>query len=421
MPSKLFTKNFVLLVAGQALSLFGNCILDFALSMYILEATGSAALFAGFLSVSLLPMILLSPLGGVLADRANKRNIMVFLDLASGVVVLFSALCLDRGNPLAVIGGTLVLLSVLGAFESPTVQASVPQILNGDNIIRGNAVVNQITALSTLVGPFAGSMLYTAFGLKPVMYAGVVCFFLTAFSECFLHIPALPQQESGSVLSIIREDLRSSARYIYRENTSILKTLLFVSLIAFFIQGAALIGLPYLVRNILGLSAAYYGAVESILGLAGLLGSLAAGAMVTRFRIRNLNRLVLAMGLFLFPIGVSFLLPAPVYLRYGVLLCFFALIQAFASFFSVFGLSVIQQLTPEHMLGKIMSFAATITLCAQPLSQMLYGAAFDGCAQAVYWVLIPTGLILCIAACAARQFFCRVEQQGGWASQRDPA
>ena len=85
---QLFTRNFTLLLLGQASSLLGNYTLRFALSMFVLEETGSAATFAGILAVSMVPTILLSPLGGVLADRANRRNIMVALDTLSGLAVL---------------------------------------------------------------------------------------------------------------------------------------------------------------------------------------------------------------------------------------------------------------------------------------------------------------------------------------------
>lgn len=67
-------------------------------------------------------------------------------------------------------------MPVLGAFESPTVQACVPQMLSGANVIKGNAVVNQVAAVAALIAPILGSILYTAFGLKPVLYAGVLCY-----------------------------------------------------------------------------------------------------------------------------------------------------------------------------------------------------------------------------------------------------
>lgn len=84
MTQKLFTKNFTLLILGQLTSLFGNYILRLALSMYVLEITGSATTFATVLSIATIPTILLSPLGGILADRANRRNIMVTLDALTG-------------------------------------------------------------------------------------------------------------------------------------------------------------------------------------------------------------------------------------------------------------------------------------------------------------------------------------------------
>ena len=88
MTEKLFTKNFTLLILGQLTSLFGNFILKLALSMYVLEVTGSAAIFAGILSAATIPTILLSPLGGILADRADRRNIMVALNALTGISVL---------------------------------------------------------------------------------------------------------------------------------------------------------------------------------------------------------------------------------------------------------------------------------------------------------------------------------------------
>lgn len=101
MTQKLFTRNFTLLILGQITSLFGNFILKLALSMYVLEATGSAAIFAGILSAATIPTILLSPLGGILADRVNKRTIMVVLDTLTGISVLCTAIFLSEKMPLS--------------------------------------------------------------------------------------------------------------------------------------------------------------------------------------------------------------------------------------------------------------------------------------------------------------------------------
>lgn len=175
MNQKLFTGNFILLILGQLSSLFGNFILKLALSMYVLDATGSAAVFAGILSAAVIPTIILSPLGGILADRADRRNVMVALDVLTGLSVLGAALFLTERNSITVICVLLVILSILGAFETPTVQACIPTMLEGDNIMKGNAIVNQTASFSYLIAPMLGGVLYSIIGLKPVMYASVVC------------------------------------------------------------------------------------------------------------------------------------------------------------------------------------------------------------------------------------------------------
>ena len=72
---KAFNRNFILMIIGQIISLFGNAILRFSLSLYVLQVTGSASIFATILAVSILPTILLSPFGGILADRVSRRSI----------------------------------------------------------------------------------------------------------------------------------------------------------------------------------------------------------------------------------------------------------------------------------------------------------------------------------------------------------
>lgn len=277
MEGKLFTKNFVLLVLGQASSLFGNYILRLALSMYVLEETGSAAVFAGILSIATVPTILLSPLGGILSDRADRRKVMVALDTLTGTAVFCAAVPLSGENALVVISVLLVVLSVLGAFETPTVQACIPQMLSGDNIIRGNAVVNQVASVSYLIAPMLGGILYAAFGLKPVMYASVACFFLTALFECFIRLGYQHRDYQGNVLAMVRDDFSHSLRFMTKEQPGIVRMLILAALSRFFVMGVTLVGLPFIVRTLLGLDAKYYGGAESALAVATILGSIAAG------------------------------------------------------------------------------------------------------------------------------------------------
>ena len=406
---KLFTRNFTLLILGQVSSLTGNYTLKFALSMYVLEQTGSASIFAGMLSAALLPTVLLSPFGGILADRANRKHIMVALDALSGLSVLAAGLLLPLGRELWVIGALLVLLSVLAAFESPTVQACVPQMVSPQNLVQGNAVVSQVSAVTSLVTPFWGSLFYTAFGIGPVFAAAVVCFWLTALLECMIHLEYQKPPRTAGIGAIVREDLAVSVHFLRREQPDILKLLLLAALAGMFVSGTAVVGFPYLVRTVLGLSATYYGAAESAMGAAAILGSLCAGLLGKKLRVRDMAAIFLSFGLSLFPIGFSFLLPVGRMARYGVLLFFFCVCQLGVCIFSTYAITLIQQRTPEQLMGKVMSCVFTLSMCAQPVGQLVYGALFDCFSDSVYWVLIPTGMLICLIAVASRGFLKRME------------
>lgn len=411
MTQKLFTKNFVLLIMGQLTSLFGNFILKLALSMYVLEVTGSAAIFAGILSVATIPTIIFSPLGGILADRADRRNIMVALDGLTGVSVLCATLLLSESNALTVISALLVILSVLGAFETPTVQACIPTMLQGDNIMKGNAVVNQIASLSYLVAPMLGGVLYAVFGLKPVMYASIVCFFITALFECFIKLSYQHSESKGGILSVVKQDFLSSMRYISKEQTNIAKMLLLTAFSRFFVMGITIVGLPFIVRTVLGLNAQYYGAAESSLAIATILGSVAAGLLTEKLKIHRLAILLASMGVFIIPAGIVFLCPVDSIIKYVVTIVSFCGMQITISIFSIFAVSLIQQRTPNHLIGKVMAYTSTVTLCVQPIGQIVYGFLFDRFRNMIYLCLIPTGIIVCVIGLSAIGFFKNMEKE----------
>ena len=409
MKQKLFTRNFIFLIAGQISSLIGNNTLKFALSMYVLERTGSASVFAGLLALSMIPTILLSPFGGILADRANRRNIMVALDTLSGLSVLIAGFAMASGQDIPVIGTLLVVLSVLGAFESPTVQACIPQMLSGENIIKGNAVVNQVASIASLVTPFLGSVFYTALGIRPVFYAAVICFFVTALFECFIRLDYKKPARATGIFTVIREDFAVSIHFLRREQPGILKLLLLAAAVSLFVAGTAVVGFPYLVRTVLGLSAAHYGAAESAMGVASILGSLCVVALAKKMRPRHLVIVLVFFGLCLIPCGIAFLLPLRTFTRYIILLIMFCACQLGCSLFSTYAISMIQERTPEHLMGKVMSYVFTLSLCAQPAGQIIYGALFDRFSDSAYRVLIPSGIIICVIGLASAGFFVQLE------------
>lgn len=338
MKDNLFHRNFTFLILGQVSSLIGNYTLKFALSMYVLEQTGSASIFAALLAVAMVPTVLLSPFGGILADRANRRNIMVGLDTLSGLTVLAAGLVLPFGRDIWVIGALLVLLSVLAAFESPTVQACIPQMLSGENLMKGNAAVNQVQAITGLVTPFLGSMVYAAFGLPPVLWGTMACFFLTAILECFIQLDYQKEEVTMCVREILKKDFLVSIQFLRREQPGIPKLLLLAALASLFVAGTVVVGFPYLVRTVLGLTAEHYGAAESVMGAAAVLGSLFVGIMAQKFRLRWLAFVFMGLGVSLIPAGMAFLLPVGSFNVYIILLVMFSLGQFGCSLFSTYAI-----------------------------------------------------------------------------------
>ena len=407
MKEKLFNRNFTLLLLGQVFSLIGNYTLKFALSMYVLERTGSAAIFAGLLAVATVPQVLLAPIGGLLADRLNRRNMMVALDALSGTVVFLTFLgsgglhetggfhvMSQEGPSLLLISILQVVLGILGAFESPTVQACVPQMQTGENLLKGNAAVSQIQAVAGLVTPFLGSLFYTAFGIRPVLAVCAACFFLTALLECFIRLSHQKRPGGQKIRQILRQDLGESMDFLLKKRPEVFRLLLLAALASFFVVGTAVVGLPFLVRNVLGLSANHYGAAESLMGGASVAGALAVGMLAGRLREKGLQSLLIAVGAVLIPAGAAFLLPLSTGVRYLILLACFCIAQAVCSMFSILALSMIQESTPEHLTGKIMACVIALSTCAQPVGQVVYGLLFDLSAGSTWLVLLPTAAVL---------------------------
>jgi MFS family permease len=134
MKVKLFSHNFILVVIGQVISLLGSAMLRFALSLYVLDTTGRADIFALVIAISVIPSIIFSPFGGAIADRFNRRNLMVIFDFSSSAIVFFLILLMNISKiPIAVIGVMLAILAIISSMYHPAVQASVPLLVSENN------------------------------------------------------------------------------------------------------------------------------------------------------------------------------------------------------------------------------------------------------------------------------------------------
>ena len=409
MNQKLFSKDFTLVVIGQIISLFGNATIRFALPLYLLNITGSPALYGTVTACALIPAVLLSPVGGVIADRVNKRNIMVILDFFTAGLVFWFTLLMHGAPLVPLLTVTLMILyGVAGAYQ-PSVQASIPALTGREHYLAANSVINSVSSFSALTGPVLGGVLYSAYGLKPVLWVCIVCFALSAVMELFIRIPFERQPGEGGILKNARADFTKSIHFIWREKPVIGKVLLTVCGINLFLSAMIMVALPYLVTEVLALKASQvnrlYGYAQGALAAGGLAGGILAGVFADRLVIQKAGRLVIACAAWVFPISASLLLFSSGIVNYLVLtLCCFA-IMVCSTIFTVQMMAFTQAETPGNLIGKVMAVILTVAMCTQPLGNAFYGVLFEICKGAEYAVVLFSGLVSLLIALGAGRLF----------------
>ncbi|MCI9422985.1 MAG: MFS transporter [Dorea sp.] len=409
MNQKLFSKDFTLVVIGQIISLFGNATLRFALPLYLLNLTGSSALYGTVMACAFIPSILLSPVGGIVADRVNKRNIMVILDFFTAAVILTFFLLMDKVGIVALLTVTLMILyGIAGAYQ-PSVQASIPALVKQEHIMAANSIINTISSFAALIGPVLGGVLYSAYGLKPVLWTCTVCFVLSAVMEIFIHIPFQKPLSNGSIWRTVKSDFSESIRFIRKDKPVIGKTLLIVCGINLFMSAMIIVALPYLVTEVFDLGAAQanrlYGFAEGALAAGGLTGGICAGIFADKLSIQKAGNLIIASAVCLFPVAFALILFSSGIINYIVITVCCFIIMIFSTIFTVQMLSFMQRETPQNLIGKVIAVALTISMCAQPLGNALYGVLFEFCKGFEYAAVLFSAVVSLVIAVKARNIF----------------
>ena len=412
MKQKLFTRDFTLVVIGQIISLFGNAAIRFALPLYLLNRTGSSALYGTVTACAFLPAILLSPVGGIVADRVNKRNIMVVLDFfTAGIITVFSIL-LGAMNLVVLVTVTLMLLyGIAGAYQ-PSVQASIPVLVSRENFLAANSVVNIISSFSSLLGPVLGGILYSMYGLMPVLWLCIVCFFLSAVMELFIRIPFTKRDCTERMWEIVKQDFGESIRFIRKEEPVIGKGLLMICGINLFLSAMLTVGLPYIITEVLplapDLAKRLCGYAEGALAAGGLAGGICAGMFAKKLVIQKAGNLIIGCVVWVFPMGLSMMLFSSAMLHCVVMMvcCFF--IMVCSTVFMVQMMAFVQTETPENLIGKVVAVMLTVSMCAQPLGNAMYGFLFEACRGFEYAVILFAGAVSLGIAVAVRNVLKRL-------------
>lgn len=400
-----FGRDFLLVVIGQIISLFGNAILRFALPLYLLRQTGSPALFGVVTACSFAPMVVLSMAGGVLADRVNKRNIMVGLDFSTAAIILLFYAALGRLPTVPLFIAVLMLLYGISGTYQPAVQASVPLLVQKEKLIAGNAVINQVNTLSGLLGPVAGGVLFTLWGIGPILLLSAACFAFSAIMEIFIRIPHERRPSEAGVFQVVRQDLQECCRFVRSEKPVFVSVVVLVAMFNLVLSAVMIVGTPILITQVLGMSDTLYGLTQGSLALGGLCGGALAAACGDKLRVQKAHLLLLACSAAVAVMGLSLWLHLPSLVSYAAItLMSFAAMGA-STLFMVQIYTLVQVQTPPQLVGKVMAALISIAMCGQPVGQALYGLLFGLFAPYPYLVLLgAAGAALCISLCSRRIF-----------------
>lgn len=180
-------KKFMILIAGEFISGIGSGLTDFGLAIYILALTGSVGATGVFAICAFLPSILLAPVGGVLADRYDRRLMMILGELFSGLALLISLVSVMSSNPsLGVICFSVALSSVFSALTEPAFKATITDLLAEKDFARGSGMVQLATSAKLLIAPAMAGLLLQVTAVSTLIILDMLTFFTTVLIIAFV-------------------------------------------------------------------------------------------------------------------------------------------------------------------------------------------------------------------------------------------
>ena len=394
-------KNFIIIVIGQIISLFGNAIQRFSMSLYLLEFTGSTAVFARILAISTIPYIIFAPIAGRLSDNINRKKIMVYLDLICSVVIGIYAFILLKGYDHELIVGTVMfILSICATLYGPAVTSSIPQIVEEEKLTSANGVINQVGSIVNLAGPILAGLVYGLLGIKAIVIINAVSFLVSAIMEMFLDIPDVIKEDventdNEKVISMkfVKQscvDMKESFVYLKNEKKIVLGIIASYALCNIFLVPILSIVAPYFINVFLGLPSEVFGIVEAVCVLGMILGGFIISVKPNMFSIKKVHYTYLPMIAGVIIIATLGFLKLNPYVLASTFAFGGLAIMLSVALSNVLTLTFIQKQIPDNMLGRVSAFSTAIATISVAPGQLLFGQVID--------MGIPLGVILIITA-----------------------
>ena len=378
MQKKLWNKDFILLLQGNAISDLGDLLYSVAIGYWVYEQTGSSALMGLMSSISMFVTMFLSPFTGSIVDKISRRWIIVGMDVLRGLIMLVLGVLLYT-NTLNVPGVLLAafLASLCSVFFNPAVNTLAIDLIPRDDMTRGQSAFSAVNGLISLVGKAFSGVLVAAAGVPLIVVLNGVSYLISAVTELFIRVPRTVQQGEKVTIRSVLTDFGKALKTIGsdRHLRLFMPWLLLLNLL---VAGASSLMLPFCVEK--GFTMDMYGYLMSVQVAASLAAVLPLGLIKLSPKAR------------FWLMGVSFVL-SQAFMMLGYLstdfitMCILMFIGTAlnAAGNALFNAALILAL-PEENRGALMGFfeAACIGGCA--LSAVIYGLLGE---------LFPLHLVFC--------------------------
>jgi DHA3 family macrolide efflux protein-like MFS transporter len=374
-------RNVALFLTGQTVSLFGSMIVQFAVMWYVTLETQSGLAVALYAIAGFAPQGVVSIFGGVLADRINRRRLVMAADAGIAAATLMLALLMMNG----ITDLWLILLAVgvrsLGAgVQTPTVQAMIPQIVPPDQLMRVNGVFQTIQSIMALAAPAAAAAIYAGAGIVPVFFLDVVTAVIGIGFLARVSVPTLTRMAQAT--TSYRQDLVEGMRYIW--SRGIVRWLMGVFAIMFVLPGAPGFITPLLIARSFG-SEKWMLAVLQIAFTVGMMlgGVLVATILAKRSRIGLILFATYGFAIFITLLGVA----PNLWVFYGFMFTIGLLVPLFSTPFT----TLIQETVEPEKHGRVFSYVAIVTALGNPIGMAVFGPLAD--VISVESLFIATGAV----------------------------
>ena len=365
--------RFFTVWVGQAFSLFGSALVQFALIWWLTQKSGSATVLAIATLVGMLPQIVVGPFAGALVDRWNRRIVMI---VADGTIALFSLLLAysfaSGGVQIWHVYAVMLLRAIGAAFHFPALAASTRMMVPKEQLTRISGLNQTLQGINSLAAPPLGAFLISVISTQHVLLIDVGTALLAIIPLFFIPIPQpkrIADTQSDAKPSLM-QDIREALRYI--RSIPGLLTIIFMALFLNFLLVPVESLMPLLVTKHFGKGAIELGIVNSVSGAGIIAGGLLLGIW-GGFKKKIVTSMTAIVGL-----GVAVLLIGIAPANLFVLAIIGSILLGFMSPLANGPLgALLQSIIRPDMQGRVMSLLASGATAISPIGLLIAGPFSD--------------------------------------------